>query len=402
MKLRTRLMSLFSLTALGAIGVATLLAESNNKEKKLHLELDSTPINRTGTTGPRSYAPMLEQAQDTVVSVYTAEIIRVVRRSRSSEDEILRRFFGIPSPRRNYEPEVKERLIPQGVGSGVIVREDGYIVTNSHVVSNQRGEEADEVLVRLNDGRELPAKIIGRDPRTDIAVLKVEATELPTAKIADSTQIKVGDIVFAIGNPMGVGLTVTSGIVSATGRQIGIYGKGGYENFIQTDASINPGNSGGALVDIEGRLIGINSAILSHTGTNAGIGFAIPSNLTVNITDQLTGFGQVRRGLLGVRTEDVSHEIAKKFGLENVRGALVLEVVSGLPADKAGLKQGDIIVSIDNEEIENSNSLRLNVSQRAPESTIKITAIRQEKEKDFTLTLADQSDQLRSLRRKLP
>ena len=345
---------------------------------------------------------MLEQAQDTVVSVYTAEIIRVVRRSRSSEDEILRRFFGIPSPRRNYEPEVKERLIPQGVGSGVIVREDGYIVTNSHVVSNQRGEEADEVLVRLNDGRELPAKIIGRDPRTDIAVLKVEATELPTAKIADSTQIKVGDIVFAIGNPMGVGLTVTSGIVSATGRQIGIYGKGGYENFIQTDASINPGNSGGALVDIEGRLIGINSAILSHTGTNAGIGFAIPSNLTVNITDQLTGFGQVRRGLLGVRTEDVSHEIAKKFGLENVRGALVLEVVSGLPADKAGLKQGDIIVSIDNEEIENSNSLRLNVSQRAPESTIKITAIRQEKEKDFTLTLADQSDQLRSLRRKLP
>jgi serine protease Do/serine protease DegQ len=252
------------------------------------------------------------------------------------------------------------------------------------------------VFVRLDDERELPAEIVGRDPKTDVAVLKIDAKDLPVATIADSDQIKVGDIVFAIGNPMGVGLTVTSGIVSATGRAIGIYGSEGYEDFIQTDASINPGNSGGALVDIEGRLIGVNSAIMSRSGGNVGIGFAIPSNLAVNITRQLTRSGEVRRGFVGVNIAPLTADMAEAFGLKGARGVLVDSVVEGLPADKAGLKRGDIITALDGKSLDSPNGLRLAVSQKSPGSKLKVTVVRDGKKIDLDVTVGDQSNQLGS------
>lgn len=383
------------LTLAGLLLASITLASKRSDKPSLTLTPDSTPIERTGAA---SYAPMLESARQTVVSVHTAEVVRVVRSSGSTHDELLRRFFGIPSPRRNprAEPEVEERHIPQGVGSGVIVSADGYILTNNHVVSDQRGGNADEILVRLDDGRELSAEIVGRDPKTDVAVLKVDAEGLPAAKIADSDQIKVGDIVFAIGNPMGVGLTVTSGIVSATGRSIGIYGREGYEDFIQTDASINPGNSGGALVDIEGRLVGINSAILSRSGGNIGIGFAIPSNLAVHITRQLTDSGEVRRGFVGVSISALTPDMAEAFGLKNTKGVLVDEVVDGLPADRAGLKRGDIITTLDGKPVTTPNELRLAVSHITPGATLKVGAFRDGKPLSIEMKVGDQSNQLGS------
>ena len=202
-------------------------------------------------------------------------------------------------------------------------------------------------MVRLNDQESFPATLVGRDPRTDIAVLKVEATNLPYAKIADSEQVMVGDIVFAIGNPLGVGLTVTSGIISAKDRSIGIYGEGGIENFLQTDASINQGNSGGALVDIQGRLIGVNSAILSNSnGGSIGIGFAIPSNLAIDITERLTETGNARSGLIGIRTTDLTPEMADALEIPGKKGSLVEEVIAGLPAEKAGVQHGDLVLSL--------------------------------------------------------
>ena len=389
------------LTLFASAGVllafAAVFANPDESRETLDLAVDHTPINRSAATGPVSYAPMLEKAQETVVAVYTADVVRVVRSSATPQDDMLRRFFGLPAPRGREEGSaVEERRVPQGVGSGVIVREDGYIITNNHVVSDQRGEAADEVLVRLNDGRELSAEIVGRDPKTDVAVLKVEATGLPAAPIADSEEIKVGDIVFAIGNPMGIGLTVTSGIVSATDRAIGIYGRDGYEDFIQTDASINQGNSGGALVDVQGRLIGINSAILSRSGGNIGIGFAIPSNLAVNITRQLTESGEVQRGFIGVSISELTPDMAEAFGLDSTKGVLIEEVIEGLPAEKAGLERGDVIVKIDGKIIESSNELRLEVAQRPPGSSLEVLAVRDGKKKTFSINVGDQSNKLGS------
>ena len=385
--------------SLAGLALATLnLAAKRSKKHALELIPDPAPIERVGATAPASYAPMLEEARQSVVSVYTAEVVRVVRSRGSTQDDLLRRFFGVPGPRQDprSEQEVEKRYVPQGVGSGDIISADGYILTNNHVVSDKQGGNADEVLVRLDDGRELSAEIVGRDPKTDVAVLKVEAEDLPAAKIADSEQIKVGDIVFAIGNPMGVGLTVTSGIVSATGRSIGIYGREGYEDFIQTDASINPGNSGGALVDIEGRLVGINSAILSRSGGNIGIGFAIPSNLVVHITRQLTDSGEVRRGFIGVSISTLTPDMAEAFGLKDTKGVLVDNIVEGLPADQAGLKRGDIITTLDDEPVANPNELRLAVSHKAPGSTLKVEVYRDGKPVELSIEVGDQSNQLGS------
>lgn len=230
------------------------------------LALDERPLDREDPNFRTSFAPQLKPAREAVVSVYTANVVRVYRRRGiDPREELLRRFYGMP--RSRADTELEERWQAGGMGSGVVISPDGYIMTNSHVISDQEGDEADAVLVTLNDGRELEAKLIGRDPDSDLAVIKVDAEGLPTLPIADSEHLEVGDIVFAIGNPMGVGLTITQGIVSATGRSnLAILGKSGYEAFIQTDASINPGNSGGALVDAYGRLIGINTAILSRTG----------------------------------------------------------------------------------------------------------------------------------------
>lgn len=375
--------------------LSTALTSTPISAKELKLDIDADPIDRDQSLFPRSYANMLTRATPSVVSVYTARIVKVASSSGySPEEELLRRFFGIPIPRQNRNIEPEERKVPQGVGSGVIVSEDGYIMTNNHVVSNERGEDADEVLVRLNNGKELEATIVGRDPLTDVAILKIEGNGLPKINIADSDLIKVGDVVFAIGNPMGVGLTVTQGIVSAKNRSIGIYGENGYESFIQTDASINPGNSGGALIDSEGRLIGVNSAILSRSGGNIGIGFAIPSNLAVNISSQLVDTGEVRRGFLGVSITDLSQDMAEAFNLAGTKGVLINDVEKASAADKGGLERGDIVVSMDNKPVETANDFRIRVGHTSPGSNIKMEVIRGGKRKKLDIEVGQASGRL--------
>lgn len=373
--------------SLTAVFVGTALAGADKVE--LQLPIDRKPIDRVTAPTPTSFAPMLKTVTPSVVSVYTSEIVRVVQRG-FPEDQLLRRFFGDPAPRG----EVQERRVPVGTGSGVIVSGDGFILTNNHVVIDQRGENADEILVRLNDGRELPAKIVGRDPKTDVAVLKVEEKNLPTVKIADSDELEVGDVVFAIGNPMRVGTTVTQGIISAKDRAIGIYGREGYENFIQTDAAINEGNSGGALVDTSGRLIGLNSAILSKSGGSIGIGFAIPSNLSVSIARQLAEFGEVKRGFLGVNIARVTPDMAEAFGLAKVQGVLIDGVEKGLAADQAGLQRGDIIVSIDDQEVRTPNELRVRVGQVPPGTPLKLGVVREGKKRDIEVKVGDRARQI--------
>ena len=379
------------LMALLAIAPACAKPSDDEVREPIDLTIDDRVIEREGLI-PRSFAPMIGEAKQAVVSVHTARVVRVFNSQgpMSPEEEMLRRFFGLPSPRRApREEDIEEQRVPQGVGSGVIVREDGYILTNSHVISGRDGESADEVLVKLNDGRELQAEILGRDPKTDIAVLKIDAEGLPSLSLADSDNIEVGDIVFAVGNPMGVGQTVTQGIISATGRSIGIYGREGYENFIQTDASINPGNSGGALVDIDGRLIGINSAILSQSGGNIGIGFAIPTNLAVAITGQLTAFGEVKRGFLGVQPADLDPDMAEAFGLDSTDGALIESVEEGTAAERAGLEIGDVIVEVNGRPVRNANQLRIRIAQLRPDSEIEIVYVRDGERKVAEVAIGD-------------
>jgi len=289
-------------------------------------------------------APMLERTMPGVVNISTKAWIRGSQNP-LLEDPFFRYFFDVP---RN-EPRRKET---QSLGSGVIIdAKKGYIITNNHVI-----DHADEITVTLRDGRELDAKLIGTDKEADIAILHVEANNLSSLPLADSDKLRVGDFVVAIGNPFGLGQTVTSGIISALGRSgLGIEG---YEDFIQTDASINPGNSGGALVNFDGELIGINTAIIGPSGGNVGIGFAIPINMAKSIVQQLVEFGEVRRGSLGVVVQDINADLSSAFGLQTSKGVIVTQVVKGSTADKAGLKQGDIILSIDKHKINSSSELR--------------------------------------------
>ncbi len=380
----------FVATAVAAIS-GYLIAQEKTPSEPASLEItqDTNPIERKGGTNPNSYAPMLAKARQSVVSVYTSEVVRYARRSGSAQDQILRQLFGYGPSNRVEPDQFQEKKVPQGVGSGVIISPDGYILTNNHVVQDQRGGDADEILVRLSDDTELEAKLIGRDPQTDIAVIKVEASQLPAIKVASSDQIMVGDIVFAIGNPLGVGLTVTSGIISATERSIGIYGQDGYEDFIQTDAAINQGNSGGALVDIEGRLIGINSAIKSTSGGSIGLGFAIPSDLAITTATQLTESGEVRRGLIGIRMSKLNPELAEAMGVPGIKGTLIEEVIDGYPAKKAGLSHGDIIIKVNNRKVDDPNDLRLEVSTTQPGESATLVILRNGKEMTFKIEVVD-------------
>ncbi|TVP77902.1 MAG: Do family serine endopeptidase [Puniceicoccaceae bacterium] len=324
-----------------------------------------------------SYADVLEQATPSVVAVYTSRIV-TARESQQLPD-ILRRF-GYSVPPSAPQGRLRERKEQLGVGSGVIISHDGYIVTNHHVVQGMRGRVADEIKVRLNDGAEYIAELIGSDPKTDVAVLKIDASQdLPAVTLADSDQLRVGDVVFAIGNPLDVGLTATQGIVSATGRNQGgrVLGRGSYEDFIQTDAAINLGNSGGALIDAWGRLIGINTAIVSRTGGSIGIGFAIPVNMVLNVATNLIATGEVPRGMLGLFPDDLTREMAEAFGLDSTRGALVNQVQDDSPASRAGILHGDFITQIDATAIESAAQLRLVVSQILPGTEVEVTLIRQ-------------------------
>ena len=299
------------------------------------------------SAGVPSLAPMLENVTPAVVNIYT--ISETQERSNYIDDPFLRKFFNIPGQQKSRK---KNR---SGLGSGVIINDKkGHIITNNHVIA-----KAKDIKVKLHDGREFKATLVGADPASDIAVIKILPDNLTSLKFSDSERLRVGDFVVAIGNPFGIGQTVTSGIVSALGRSgLGIEA---YENFIQTDASINPGNSGGALVNLKGELIGINTAIIGSRGGSGsvGIGLAIPVNMALDVTEQLLKYGKVRRGYLGVSAQDLTSALSKAFGINtNNKGAIITQVQKDSPADLAGLKVGDVIIKINKETVKNTAAVR--------------------------------------------
>ena len=331
------------------------------------------PKNEEGTL-ITSLAPLVKTVAPAVVNIRVSQTVK----SRSPyDDEMFRRFFGAPNTPNNSR-EV------QSAGSGVIVdAKNGYILTNHHVVSG-----ADKIQISLSDENTLDAEIIGSDPATDIAVLKVEAENLTDIDIGDSDQVEVGDFVIAIGNPFGLGNTVTSGIVSALGRT-GI-SSSGYEDFIQTDASINPGNSGGALVNMQGELVGINSAIISRSGGNVGIGFAVPSEIAQSIMSQLLDFGEVRRGLLGVSIHTIDEENAEILGVDSKSGAMITAIEPGSAAEEAGLRVEDIIIRVNDERISNARDLQNAIGLKGSGERVTIEFIRQSTKLETNAVLGQQ------------
>jgi len=372
----------------GALAVALGISATARQGSELsdEIRVDRTPPMREGDGATGGYAGIVEQVAPSVVSVFSTrnvESARVQGNLPFGEDSPFRRFFGeeewerfFGQPRQG-RPQPKQR----GQGSGVILTSDGYILTNNHVV-----EKADEILVAL-DGRKkkFEAEIVGTDPQTDLAVLKIEASNLPAATLGDSSLLLPGDVVLAIGNPFGLDQTVTSGIVSAVGRDdLNITG---YDNFIQTDASINPGNSGGALIDNRGRVIGINTAIFSRSGGNVGIGFAIPVNMAVDIADELISDGVIERGYVGVMLGELTPDLANALGLEEMRGVLVNDVLEDTPAERAGLQAGDVITAYDGTPVEEISKLRLRVGNTDPGETVALTLVRDGKTREVNLTI---------------
>ena len=325
-----------------------------------------------------SLAPMLEKVLPAVVSVHVEGTQQVQRQNLPKE---FKYFFGPNGP---VDPQQGDTRPFEGLGSGVIINAaKGYVITNNHVVNG-----ADKIKVQLNDGREFDAKLVGRDEQTDLALLQLpDPKNLTEVKMADSDSLKVGDFAVAVGNPFGLGQTATSGIISALGRS-GLNLEG-LENFIQTDASINRGNSGGALVNLNGELIGINTAILAPGGGNIGIGFAIPSNMVQNLSQQLIEFGTVKRGLLGIKGSEMTADMAKAFNIDAQRGAFVSEVLPGSAAAKGGIKAGDVIISVDGKPITSFAELRVKIGTTAPGKAVKLGLLRNGKPVDVTVTLDD-------------
>ena len=324
-------------------------------------EAADTPRDRPQAT---SLSPAAKKAMPSVVNIFTSKDIKVPRHP-FMDDPLFRRFFG---DQLDGETQPSSSL-----GSGVIVGPEGYILTNHHVV-----EAADEIEIALADGRKVPAKVVGTDPETDLAVLNADISGIPSVTFGNPDRLSVGDVVLAIGNPFGVGQTVTMGIVSALGRShLGI---STFENFIQTDAAINPGNSGGALVDATGNLVGINSAIYSRSGGSLGIGFAIPADLARQVMEQIVRTGSVTRGWIGVEVQDISSELAESFKLSNQSGTLIAGVLRGGPADRAGIKPGDILVSVGPSQVVDSTSMLNLVAALEPgkQATLKILRNRHE------------------------
>jgi serine protease Do len=322
------------------------------------------------------FAPIFKPALAAVVSITSSRIVNAPQ-SPFSNDPFFQQFFG------GQLPQSPQQQRERGLGSGVIVSPDGYILTNNHVI-----DKATDIKVQLADKRQFNGKVVGADPKTDIAVVKISATGLPTITLGDSSQIQVGDYAFAIGNPFGVGETATMGIISATGRN-GLQIES-YEDFIQTDAAINPGNSGGALLNARGELIGINTAILAGgSGGNQGIGFAIPINMAKYVMDQILKNGKVVRGFIGVGIEDVNPSIAKVFNVPSDKGALVSDVQAGSPGAQAGLQRGDVITELNGQPVNGQNDLRLKVGTMTPGTTVHLKVLRNGKSQDMSLTLGE-------------
>jgi len=326
------------------------------------------------------FASVLKPALPAVVNIHTSKIVK--QRSAGDmpffNDPFFRQFFG-DNPPTQQQPQREESL-----GSGVIVTPDGTILTNNHVIDG-----ASDIKVQLSDKREFEAKLVGTDPKTDVAVLKINARDLPTLAFGDSSKLQVGDVVLAIGDPFGIGETATMGIVSATGR--GLNGEiENYEDFIQTDAAINPGNSGGAMIDLHGDLVGINTAIVTGGGGgNEGVGLAIPINMARSVMDQIVSHGKVVRGYLGVYIQNVTPEIAKAFGLSELHGALIGDVSSDSPGARAGLKKGDVVLKLNGVTVDDANDLRLHISQMDPGTTVHLEIWREGKTQDVSVTLGE-------------
>lgn len=332
----------------------------------------AAPLSRD--QGPASYSHAVNQAAPAVVNVYSSRIVERDQHPLMS-DPFFQQFF-------NGDDATTHQRMLSSLGSGVIISHDGYVLTNHHVING-----ADEIQVALRDGRETLAEVIGTDPESDLAVLRINLEDLPVIEMADSEDVAVGDVALAIGNPFGVGQTVTMGIISATGRSH--LGLNAYEDFIQTDAAINPGNSGGALVNPDGALVGINTAIFSRSGGSQGIGFAIPANLAHSILDELVTQGRVIRGWLGIEAQALSRELAASFGLRTPQGVIVAGVVSGGPADKAGLQPGDILLSVDGKTVLDARATMSNIASIEPGTSLPLTIVRSGERIDVTLEVGE-------------
>ncbi|HEY7391124.1 MAG TPA: DegQ family serine endoprotease [Bryobacteraceae bacterium] len=363
------------LFAMGALGLGAV-------NRIAHPSLDLKMANADEGPSHTGFAPVVKRVVPAVVNISSSKVIKTSQSlGELPDDPFFRQFFGNQNPFRGQRqmPEQRE----QGLGSGVIMTSGGYILTNNHVVDG-----ATDVRVTLKDKREFKARVIGTDPKSDLAVLKIDATNLPSITVGDSSKVEVGDYALAVGDPFGVGQTVTMGIVSATGRSnLGIET---YEDFIQTDAPINPGNSGGALVNDRGELIGINTAIISHGSEgNQGIGFAIPSDMAVNVMEQIVKNGKVERAYLGILPQDVTPAMAKAFSENEPGGALVGDVTPNSPASRSGLEKGDIILDVNGKPVADSNDLRMKISMMAPGSEANLKVFRQGAEREVTVRLAE-------------
>jgi serine protease Do/serine protease DegQ len=396
----------------GSVGAQTSASPTTSLDKAsltqvatapgpIHYTYDETPLDRSNHAILSSYADMLNKVTPGVVGVYPS---RRVQQNRASSARPYRGRGGYtqqpiaPDMLWASEDSTAYRII--GVGSGCILSPDGYIITNHHVVE-ENNRAADAFLVKLSDGREFEGRLIGSDPLTDLALLKIDAKDLPTVKMADSEKTKVGDIVFAVGNPMDVGFTVTHGIVSATGRsKLDLISDprnprsagAGFEDFIQTDAAINPGNSGGPLVDAQGRLVGLNAAIVSNSeeGGSIGLGFAIPSSLVRKVADDLIKDGRVRRGTIGVDSDDITHTLAQALKLPSTHGAIITSIDSpGTPAAQVGLTPGDVITKVDNDEVDSHDKLRYLIAMHEPGTAVNLTVVRRGETKAVKVMVAD-------------
>ena len=377
--------------ALILVGLVIGLAISSNfnlQSRALTAEakISKEAIDILSKTG-QAMAEVTAAVKPSVVNISSTKTIKISgMQSPFFDDPFFRRFFGDEFGHFGRPKEHKQ----SGLGSGVIVDKDGYILTNNHVIKG-----ADEIKVKLSDKREFKGKVIGTDPKTDLAVIKIDSNHLPVIKLGDSEKLKVGETVIAVGNPYGLSQTVTSGIVSATGRaNVGI---ADYEDFIQTDAAINPGNSGGALVNVKGELVGINTAIFSTSGGYQGIGFAIPSSMAKAVMENLIKKGKVVRGWIGVSIQPVTEAIAKQFGLKEEKGALVGDVAEDSPAEKAGLQRGDVIVEYDGHDVDAPSTLRNSVAATPPGKKAVISVIRDGKKQKINIVIAELPAEMQKL-----
>jgi serine protease DegS len=337
------------------------LAQDEQHNTPVFIEAVQADNETPQLSGPYSYSGAVKQAAPAVVNIYTSKIVEQ-RNHPLLKDPTFRQYFG-------YNGTPRQQRMQSSLGSGVIVSTDGYVLTNNHVITG-----ADEIKVALKDGRETIAKVVGTDPETDLAVLRIQLSKLPVITISPSDRIEVGDVALAIGNPFGVGQTVTMGIISATGRdQLGI---NTFEDFIQTDAAINPGNSGGALVNPKGELLGINTAIFSKSGGSQGIGFAIPSNLARKIMVDIIREGSVVRGWLGVEVQELTPQLARSFNFKNSRGIVIAGLLRNGPAHVAGMQPGDIVTEVEDIPVQNGRITMNQIAQKRPGDRIKITVFR--------------------------